>query len=106
VNNANNIYMKHWVKMSKLIATISDAIKDYYKTSGEAQLPDHEVVLMSMQLFSLICGKKWGYNQDKLEHMWVTSIDVHRLVQAATVDVKTKGKMQEYVHSTVKQYNN
>lgn len=104
--SSQEIYTKHWGKMSKLIATISDAIKDYYKTAGESQLPDHELVLMSMQVFSLVCGKKWGYDQERLEGLWASSKDMHKLIQSLSNDVKAKGKMQEYAHTNTKQYTN
>lgn len=106
-NKSSEIFDKNWTKMSKLITSISDAIKSHYKTSNGASMPDHEVLLLSLQLFSLICGKKWGFSQEKLNELWLTSKDLHKLVQATTVDVKSEGGMQKpSTTSPPKQYKN
>jgi hypothetical protein len=105
--SSEDIYKKDWAKMSKLIVTISESIKGYYKASGESQLPDHEILLLSMQVFSLICGKKWGYSPDKLDQLWNTSQDIHNLVQSLSKDAKPKGSFQEPTADTKpKKYSN
>lgn len=103
---SEDIYNKDWVKMSKLILTISDAIKGYYKTSGQPQSTDYEVLLMSMQVFSLICGKKWGYSSSKIQEIWDTSQDVYDLVQSMSADTKVKGELQKPSEAKPKQYFN
>lgn len=93
-NPSSDVFNKNWTKMSKIITTISNAIKDHYKTVGSQQ-SDQEVLLLSLQLFSVICGKKWGFSQDKLDEMFASCKDLHKLVQAATNDVKTSGELQK-----------
>lgn len=93
-NKPSDIYEKQWGKMVKLITIISDSMKEYISTADNQDIPSHENLLMAMQVFSLICGEKWQYDNKKMDELWAASKEVHRLVKLSK-DTTKKGQLQE-----------
>lgn len=104
-NKSKTIFDKHWAKMDKFITAISDSIKEYYRVNTGSSLPDDEIMLISLQVFILVCGNKFNFSPDKMNAIWDTSKGIHKLIQQAT-DSSDKSDLQKYAYSNEKQLKN
>ena len=95
------VYNKKWVSISRFITTLSDNIRDYYLENKNGQAPDHDTMIMSLQLFALICAKKFGYSKEEMDEMWDTSRGIHSIISKDT-DTPEKGEVQTYILSKSK----
>lgn len=92
-NKSAGIYKKHWIKMAKMITKISSSIKSYISKSEADDLMDHETILITMQVFSLICADRWKYQSHTMDELWSISKEVHKLVKLS-VDAKDGDDIQ------------
>lgn len=104
-SDANNIYNTQWDKITKIISVISDSIKNYYKLA-DRPIVDDEILLISLQVFSLVCGKRWGYSLAHMTELWDLSRDIHKLSQMTDTQ-KSKSDLQTYSMGSLPiKYNN
>lgn len=92
-NKSSSIYKNNWIKMAKMITKISSTIRSYISKAETDDLMDHETILITLQVFSLICADKWKYQSHNMDELWSISKEVHRLVKLS-VDAKDGNDMQ------------
>lgn len=90
-NKADDFSAKKWQEMTKIIKVISESVKGYI--DGKGTLPDRDTSLMAMQVLSILCGYNKGYDKEKMEELWQTSMDaaekVHRTQTKDVAPTKT-----------------